>query len=301
MVINFLYGTAWKEAQTEDCVFRALKLGYRGIDTANQRKHYYEEGVGHALQSAYSQLGITRTDLFLQTKFTYARGQDHRKPYNEKASYSEQVCQSFESSLQHLQTEYLDSYILHGSHTDKGLDHVDWETWGAMENLYQDGKVKHLGISNVNLQQLVELFQKAKIKPSFVQNRCFAVTRWDKNLRELCSQNRIEYQGFSLLTANKQYLGGEVIELKDRNIPKLGFIDEGYEQKAGNVDSRIQSIISETGKNIQQIIFKFSQQVGMIPITGTRSDLHMRANLEIDDLILSSSQLEIIENIAYLQ
>ena len=301
MVINFLYGTAWKEALTEDCVFRALKLGYRGIDTANQRKHYYEEGVGHALQSAYSQLGITRTDLFLQTKFTYARGQDHRKPYNEKASYSEQVCQSCESSLKHLQTEYVDSYILHGPHTDKGLDHVDWETWGAMENLYQDGKVKYLGISNVNLQQLVELFQKAKIKPSFVQNRCFAVNRWDKNLRELCSQNRIEYQGFSLLTANKQYLGGEVIELKDRNIPKLGFIDEGYEQKAGNVDSRIQSIISETGKNIQQIIFKFSQQVGMIPITGTRSDLHMRANLEIDDLILSSSQLEIIENIAYLQ
>ena len=300
MVIDFLYGTAWKEDLTEDCVFRALKVGYRGIDTANQRKHYFEEGVGHALESAYSELGISRTDLFLQTKFTYARGQDHRKPYDENASHSKQVWQSFESSLKHLHTDYIDSYILHGPHTDPGLDHIDWETWGAMEDLHKHGKVKHLGISNVNLEQLVELVQKAKVKPSFVQNRCFAITCWDKTMREFCSQNGIKYQGFSLLTANKQYLGGEVVELKDRNIPKLGFTDEGYNQNLGTVHSSIQSIISDTGKNIQQVIFKFSQQVGMIPITGTRSEKHMKSNLEINDFILSSSQLETIENIAYL-
>ena len=300
MVIDFLYGTAWKEAQTEDCVFRALKAGYRGIDTANQRKHYFEEGVGHALEYAYSKLEISRTDLFLQTKFTYARGQDHRKPYDQNATHRKQVWQSFESSLQHLHTDYLDSYILHGPHTNKGLDDIDWETWSAMEDLHQDGKVKHLGISNVNLEQLMELLQKAKVKPSFVQNRCFAINRWDKMIREFCAQNGIRYQGFSLLTANKQFLGGEVVELQERNIPKLGFTDEGYNQKIGSIHSSIQSIISETGKNIQQIIFKFSQQVGMIPITGTRSDLHMKSNLEINDFFLHHSQLETIENIAYL-
>ena len=300
MIIDFLYGTAWKEAQTEDCVLRALKTGYRGIDTANQRKHYYEEGVGHALESAYSQLGISRTDLFLQTKFTYPRGQDHRKPYDEQASHSKQVQQSCSSSLQHLHTDYLDSYILHGPHTNQGLDDVDWETWQAMEDLYQQGTVKYLGISNVNLEQLRQLTQKANIKPSFVQNRCFAVNRWDYAIRNFCQQHGIQYQGFSLLTANKQYLGGEVVELKQRNIPKLGFSDEGYDANTDNLDSRMQAIVSETGKTIQQVIFKFAQQVGMIPITGTRSDLHMQSNLEIDDFMLSRLQLETIENIAYL-
>ncbi len=300
MKIDFLYGTAWKEAQTEDCVFRALKAGYRAIDTANQRKHYFEEGVGNALDYAYSELEISRTDLFLQTKFTYARGQDRRKPYEENASHTTQVWQSWESSLKHLHTDYIDSYILHGPHTNQGLDHIDWETWTAMEELHKQSKVKHLGISNVNLEQLVALVQKAKVKPSFVQNRCFAVSRWDKAIREFCSHNEIKYQGFSLLTANQQFLGGEVVELQDRNIPKLGFTDEGYNQKNSDVNTSIQSIVSETGKNIQQVIFKFSQQVGMIPITGTRSDSHLKSNLEINDFILSSSQLETIENIAYL-
>ena len=300
MKIDFLYGTAWKEAQTEDCVFRALKAGYRALDTANQRKHYFEEGVGKALGSAYSELAISRTDLFLQTKFTYARGQERRPPYDENASHTKQVWQSWESSLKHLQTDYLDSYILHGPHTNQGLDDLDWETWTAMEELQKQSKVKHLGISNVNLEQLVQLVQKAQVKPSFVQNRCFAVSRWDQAIREFCSHNEIKYQGFSLLTANKQFLGGEVVELKERNIPKLGFTDEGYNHKNSEVNPRIQRIVRETGKNIQQVIFKFSQQVGMIPITGTRADSHLKSNLEIKDFSLSSSQLETIENIAYL-
>ena len=67
MIMNFMYGTAWKEQATSECVFAALKAGFKAIDTANQRKHYNEAGVGEALLKAYSELGIRRKDLFLQT------------------------------------------------------------------------------------------------------------------------------------------------------------------------------------------------------------------------------------------
>ena len=110
----FLYGTAWKEEQTSQLVFKALAAGFIGIDTANQRKHYFEEEVGKGLKEAYQQLGLARDDLFLQTKYTYSDGQDHRLPYDLKAKIQEQVLMSCESSLNHLCTEYIDSLILHG-------------------------------------------------------------------------------------------------------------------------------------------------------------------------------------------
>ena len=72
---KFLYGTAWKEDRTKDLVIKAIKSGFRGIDTANQRVHYYEEAVGNAVKLAIES-GIKREDLFLQTKFTYPSGQD---------------------------------------------------------------------------------------------------------------------------------------------------------------------------------------------------------------------------------
>ncbi len=272
---GFIYGTAWKEELTETCVFSALAAGYRAIDTANQRKHYNEEGVGKALARAYSELGLKREDLFLQSKFTYARGQDHRLPYDKNAPLKLQVQQSFESSLQHLQTDTLDSYILHGPSSSSGLTDSDWETWGAMEVLGLSGKVKHLGISNVNYAQLIELYEKSSIKPTFVQNRCFAETGWDKTIREFCVSKKIIYQGFSLLTANSNFLVGEL-------------------------HPEVCATLKQTGKNIQQVIFRFAQQLGMLPITGTRSPLHMKSNLEICDLVLTDDQMRTLESIAFL-
>ena len=82
-----MYGTAWKEERTESLVRQALAAGFTAIDTANQRKHYHEAGVGAALAAS----GMARGDLFLQTKFTYVRGQDHRLPYDPKADIGTQV------------------------------------------------------------------------------------------------------------------------------------------------------------------------------------------------------------------
>src|ERR1700694_794077 len=111
---DFLYGTAWKESRTAALVELALRAGFRGIDTANQRRHYFEAGVGEGLTAAYRSGVVTRADLFLQTKFPYRPGQDDRLPYDPAAKLSVQVAQSMASSLQHLGTDYVDSFVLHG-------------------------------------------------------------------------------------------------------------------------------------------------------------------------------------------
>src|SRR5262245_29002347 len=113
-VPRFLYGTAWKEDETERLTTLALSLGFRGIDTANQRRHYHEAAVGRGVAAAVAGGVVTRADLFLQTKFTFRRGQDHRLPYDPDAPIARQVEQSFQSSLDHLGTDVIDSYVLHG-------------------------------------------------------------------------------------------------------------------------------------------------------------------------------------------
>ncbi|MBI4367805.1 MAG: aldo/keto reductase, partial [Candidatus Omnitrophica bacterium] len=196
----FIYGTAWKEGRTAELVKLAVAIGFRAIDTANQRRHYCEALVGEALA------GIRREDLFLQSKYTYPQGQDQRLPYDPHADFATQVKSSFASSLGHLHTDYLDSYLLHGPMDMNGITEPDWEVWAAMEELQTSGKTKVIGVSNVGLRHLKELCENVKIKPAMVQNRCYAIRGWDREVREYCLQNKIVYQGFSLLTANVQVL-----------------------------------------------------------------------------------------------
>ena len=152
-VPTFLYGTAWKEERTTELTLQAIAAGFRGIDTANQRRHYHEVGVGEALARSE----VPRDKLFLQTKFTFPGGQDHRLPYDPEAPPADQVHQSFQSSLEHLGTDYIDSYVLHGPSTQGALSDMDWEVWRAMEEIHRSGKAKLLGVSNVTLAQLEEV------------------------------------------------------------------------------------------------------------------------------------------------
>jgi diketogulonate reductase-like aldo/keto reductase len=271
MIPTFLYGTAWKEDQTEALTSLAIEAGFMGIDTANQRRHYYEEGVGKALQKALSENNKQRSDFFLQTKFTYASGQDHRLPYDPNTDYTTQVRQSFESSLDHLNTTYVDSYVLHGPASSQGLNDADWEVWRAMESLQKSGSVKLLGVSNISFEQLELLVEKSEVTPAFVQNRCFARTRWDKRIRELCRANDIIYQGFSLLTANSTEL----------NQPKLVAISKRLDC------------------SLAQVVFRFALQVRMIPLTGTSSKSHMKEDLAIYEIELTDSEIDTIENIVF--
>jgi len=269
-VPSFFYGTAWKEGRTAQLTQQALQVGFRAIDTANQRKHYFEEAVGQGLQ-AFLQAGtVRRDDLFLQTKFTYAPSQDHRKPYDPSASFAVQVEQSAASSLQHLGVDRLDSYVLHGPYSHRGLVKADHEVWRAMEALHASGKVRFLGVSNVDLEQLQELHDFAAVKPRFVQNRCYASQAWDRDIRVFCDQHGIFYQGFSLLSANRRELQAPLID----------------------------ELAAKYNRVVPQIVFRFARQVGMIPLTGTTSLEHMQVDLDIDDFELTPAELAWMESIA---
>ena len=263
---EIIYGTAWKEDATEGFVRSAIETGFRGIDTANQRRHYNEAAVGSAV-SGMLKSGTEREELFIQTKYTYASGQDHRLPYDVRADYSIQVRQSFQSSLEHLQVDYVDSYVLHGPSVRYGLAQDDWQVWREMEAIHKEGRIFHLGVSNVSIEQLKVLFDGAKVNPTFVQNRCFAQQGWDKEVRIFCQENGIMYQGFSLLTANPFVLPA------------------------------VQQIAEKNNKTPAQVLFRFSMHIGILPLTGTTSQIHMKEDLELD-FSLKDEEIQFIENIA---
>lgn len=246
-----IYGTAWKKDKTADLVTKAVKYGFRGIDTACQPKHYNEAGVGEAIERLKSE-GITRKDLFIQTKFTPLNGQDPNNiPYDRTTSLSEQVAQSFEVSKKNLGVTYLDSLILHSP-----LENFDRTmiAWHAMEQIYNHGGTKLIGISNCyDLDMLKQLFDASFIKPAVVQNRFYKDTDYDNEIRKWCREHKIIYQSFWTLTANPQILSSELLKktaLKYQKTP-------------------------------EQIFFRVLIDEGIVPLTGTCSDKHMQEDLEI--------------------
>jgi diketogulonate reductase-like aldo/keto reductase len=268
-VPRFLYGTAWKEQETPRLTELALRQGFRGIDTANQRRHYDEAAVGRAVASSVEGGLLAREDLFLQTKFTFQGGQDHRLPYDPQAPIAVQVEQSFASSLKHLGVEVIDSYLLHGPTQRSGLATADWEAWQAMEAIQESGRARLLGASNVTLEQLDGLCRKARVRPRFVQNRCYAERGWGRDVREFCATNGLIYQGFSLLTANRKAIApAELARIAERH-----------------------------GRTVSQIVFRFALNVGMVPLTGTTDADHMRADLEAFDFRLDPQDVEQIERL----
>jgi diketogulonate reductase-like aldo/keto reductase len=264
---RFLYGTAWKEERTERLTRLALETGFTGIDTANQRKHYDEAAVGAAVRAALASGVVTRDRLFLQTKFTHAGGQDARLPYAPDAPVAVQVAQSFESSLEHLGTDYLDAYVLHGPTWSRGLAPEDWDAWRAMEALARAGRTRCLGVSNVTVDQLRLLCAEAEVPPAFVQNRCYARTTWDRAVRDLAAERGIVYQAFSLLTAN-------AAELKRPAIVNAA---------------------RRTRRSPAEVVFRFALAAGMLPLTGSSSPAHLQLDLAVDGFELLPDELEAIE------
>lgn len=265
---SLVYGTAWKEDATTELVKKAVFAGFTGIDTANQPIHYQEPLVGDALVTLARE-GIARDTLFLQTKFTPAHGQGYGIPYDPSADLTTQVRQSFAGSLKNLHTDYVDSYLLHGPYSRVGLGDSDWEVWHAIEDIYKSGQVGMIGISNVNIGQLADLTEKAGTRPMVVQNRCFAVQGWDRSVREFCRANNIIYQGFSLLTANRFVLQ----------------------------DPRVERIAQRLEKTTAQVVFRFALQVGMVPLTGTTNEQHMKEDLQARDFELTADDLNVIDAI----
>jgi diketogulonate reductase-like aldo/keto reductase len=266
---EFIYGTAWKEERTAALTELALRAGFRAIDTANQRKHYHEAEVGQALAAAYRAGVCQREDLFLQTKFTYQRGQDHRLPYDPAAPLTTQVGQSLESSIEHLGTDYIDSFVLHGPASNHAWTEADAEVWHSMVKQRDAGHVRLLGVSNISRAQLEQMAASHADLPTFVQNRCYAQLGWDREVREWCRENASIYQGFSLLTAN---------------VPVLRH-------------PRLQEIAAVAHATPIQVVFAFARSIGILPLTGTTSEEHMREDLASLKLQLSQAAISEIERL----
>ena len=264
----FLYGTAWKEEHTSGLALMALRAGFRGIDTANQRRHYFEAGVGQALQEAYREGSLKREDLFLQTKFTYQQGQDYRLPYDPRAPLATQVEQSLASSLEHLGTEYVDSFLLHGPMSGHGWTEADAEVWASMLRQRETGRTRAVGVSNVSVRHLEQM--AAVSLPAFVQNRCFARLGWDRDVRAFCRKHDVRYQGFSLLTANVEVLRHPTV-------------------------ARIAMRLKVT---TPQVIFAFALAAGMLPLTGTSNRDHMQQDLAALQLSLTAEDVRTIDGLA---
>ena len=260
-----IYGTAWKERRTADLVVQAVRAGFRGIDTACQPKHYHEAGVGEALERLAGE-GIARESLFLQTKFTPLEGHDPRRiPYDPHAPISGQVARSFELSLQNLRSGYVDSLVLHAP----PFPYANLlGTWRAMERIALEGGARQLGISNCyDLERFKRLYDDAAVKPAVVQNRFYADSGYDAELRLWCREQGIIYQGFWTLTANPLIL-----------------------------DSRLlRTLATKYDKTVVQIFYNFLHRSGIIPLDGTTSPEHMASDLESFGFMLSDEELSLVK------
>jgi diketogulonate reductase-like aldo/keto reductase len=263
-VPGIIYGTAWKKADTQRLVSLAIQTGFRGIDTACQPKHYDEAGVGAGIYVSLTE-GLTRADLYLQTKFTPLSGQDpNRIPYDPRAPLPQQVAQSIAVSLKNLQTSYLDCVLLHSPMPMMTQNLV---VWRALETLVDTGAVRQLGISNCyRLEDLRGLNDAVRIKPAVVQNRFYADTNYDRYVRAYCTQQQIIYQSFWTLSANPQLLAHRTMT----------------------------AIASTHNRSAAQILFRYLTQIGVVPLTGTKSEAHMREDLGIFGFKLSNEEQDAI-------
>lgn len=257
-----LYGTAWKKDDTARLVKEAVTFGFRFIDTACQPKHYNEPGVGNGWTAAAQELGLTRQDFFLQTKYTAPGGQDlNNIPYDPKAPLQDQIHTSLQTSLKNLHTTYLDSWVLHSP-----MDTVE-ETinaWRIMEQAVDQGTVKQLGISNCyDVTMLDTLYQTAHHKPKVLQNRFYSESNFDTKLREFCQTHDMRYQSFWTLSANRDALATPLAK----------------------------EMASLKGLTPQTYLYAFLMTLGHTPLSGTTDPHHMAQDVAVMERIQGGDKL----------
>ncbi|KAI0453194.1 NADP-dependent oxidoreductase domain-containing protein [Xylaria acuta] len=267
---RLLYGTAWKKEATGDLVFKALKAGFRGVDTAAQPRHYNEALVGAGVREAISKGIMKREDLFIQTKFTPVGGQDlHNMPYDRKAPLEEQVHASVSSSLANFTiddsaTAYVDSLVLHSPPSNHFSDLL--KVWKALET-YVPHRIRQLGISNTDLHVVSRLCASpdVSVRPAVVQNRFYPATRWEVDLREYCRIQRIAFQAFWTLSGNPELL-------RSAPVQKLA--------EAAAISAPVALYALVLGLE------------GTTILDGTKSEEHMAEDLKVTEIVNGFAQSE---------
>ncbi|KAI8224812.1 hypothetical protein K4K55_009394 [Colletotrichum sp. SAR 10_96] len=221
---RLIYGTAWKKAQTAPLVVSALSAGFRGLDTAASH-HYYEEGVGAGLRTWLTQnpKTISRSSLYLQTKFSPAPSElpipdqvheqvatSFKRLAVSKSLFKETAAESADAAKEPATADdefYLDCVLLHSpfrEHEDTLL------AWRALES-YVPHRIRTIGISNVDLDELQALCKDAAVKPVVVQNRLNPKEAYNTPVRVFCRERGINFQSFWTLTANPGIVKSELV------------------------------------------------------------------------------------------
>jgi diketogulonate reductase-like aldo/keto reductase len=270
--VHLVYGTAWKKDDTAKLVASAVKHGFRFIDTACQPKHYNEPGVGQGWSTAAEELGLKRSDFYLQTKYTSINGQDPNKiPYDEEASIPEQVKESLQVSLTNLKTTYLDALVMHSPFPQMSDTLAAYET---METFVDEGKVRLLGISNIyDFAKLEHIYEQVRIKPSVIQNRFYADSNFDMEIRAFCQEHDMVYQSFWTLTGNRHALA----------------------------TPEIRQLAQNKQLTPQTLMYAYMLTLGHhTPLDGTTNESHMKEDIEVQNRIRNGETILSPEEINHM-
>lgn len=233
-------------------VKKALEVGYRHIDTAQGYKN--EDSVGQAIKES----GIPREEIFLTTKL-----------WNENHSY-DLVLSSFEESLKKLQTDYIDLFLIHWPNPVKFRDNwqsANAETWRAMEELYQAGKIKAIGVSNFLPHHFEELKKTATIFP-MVNQIFLAPGELQKEVVSYCQEHNVLLEAYSPLGTGKIF-----------DVPEMQELSDKY------------------GKTIAQIAIRWSLQHGFLPLPKSVTPNRIEENLAVFDFELSDEDMQRIDQL----
>lgn len=234
-------------------VEHAIKAGYRHIDTAQVYEN--EEGVGKGIRMGIIDNGLQREDIFVTTKI-----------WNDKHSYI-LAKSSFDESLRKLGLDYVDLLLIHWPNPAAFRDHwedANAETWRAMEELYESGKVRSIGISNFRQHHIEALLKSARIKPMVNQIRLCPGATQDE-LVDYCKAQGMVLEAYSPLGTGKIF-----------EVPQM------------------QELAAKYGKSIAQICVRFSLQKGFLPLPKSVHADRIEENLKVFDFELEDSDVELI-------
>lgn len=231
-----------EDAQATEAVAKALETGYTSIDTAMIYKN--EIGVGKALKETK----VPREDLFITTKV-----------WNSDQGY-ENTLRAFDESLERLGLDYVDLYLIHWP-TPEFDDYID--TYKAMEKLYNDGRVKAIGVCNFEIEHLERLLAECDVPPVLNQVECHPYLAQNE-LKDFCAKHNIYVEAWSPLEQ-----GGEVLQ-----------------------DETIRKIAEAHGKTPAQAVLRWHLQNNTIAIPKSVTPSRIEENFDVFDFELSAVEME---------